>query len=75
MLANLEKSGLISRSQLEGDARTKYLTLTQKGEEVCEKNKQLMDRCDELVESALTEDEQDQLKYLLTKILDKIKTN
>jgi DNA-binding MarR family transcriptional regulator len=75
MIANLEKEGLISRSQAEGDARTKYLTLTDKGEELCNKNKQLMDHCDELVEKALSEEEQLELKILLTKVLDKIKTN
>jgi DNA-binding MarR family transcriptional regulator len=75
MLANLEKDGYICRNQVEGDARTKYITLTNKGEELCFKNKQLMDSCDELVESALTEEEQTTLKELLTKILDKIKTN
>jgi DNA-binding MarR family transcriptional regulator len=73
MIANLEKEGLISRSQAEGDARTKYLTLTEKGVELCNKNKQLMDHCDEIVEEALSEEEQEELKYLLTKVLEKNK--
>jgi DNA-binding MarR family transcriptional regulator len=72
MLANLEKDGLINRVIDESDARTKFITLTKQGEELCNKNKKIMDRCDEVVQSALTEEEQVQLKCLLTKVMDKI---
>jgi DNA-binding MarR family transcriptional regulator len=72
MLANLEKNGLIKRSIDQSDARTKFITLTNQGEDLCEKNKKLMDCCDELVQSALTEEEQILLKNLLSKVLDKI---
>jgi DNA-binding MarR family transcriptional regulator len=75
MLANLEKNGFIVRTYNEGDARVKYITLTDKGHELCEMNKQLMDSCDELIQSALTEEEQEQLEYLLRKTIDAIGIN
>lgn len=69
LLGNLEKNGFISRTQSAEDARTKTIVLTGKGRELCAKNKIVMDRCDRLVESALTEEEQTLLNVLLDKIL------
>lgn len=70
MLTNLEKSGFIVRTVAEGDARTKYVNLTEKGKNVCLKKKLLMDKCDGIVQSALTEEEQETFKNLLLKIMD-----
>lgn len=68
MLANLENRGFLIRTVSEGDARTKFVTLTEKGRSVCLKNKQFMDESDNLIQSALTEDEQTAFKNLLLKI-------
>jgi DNA-binding MarR family transcriptional regulator len=75
MLANLEKNGYINRMSDEGDARVKYITLTDKGNELCEMDRQLIDKCDELIQSALTEEEQEQLKFLLEKTINTIDTH
>lgn len=69
MLSNLENKGLISRTVSEGDARTKYVNLTQKGTDLCLKNKLLMEKCDGIIQTALTEDEQETFKNLLLKIM------
>jgi DNA-binding MarR family transcriptional regulator len=72
MLANLEKNGLITRSFDEGDARTKHIYLTDKGLEVCNKNKQIMDNGDRYLESCLTEEEQEVLHSVLKKLLSEL---
>lgn len=69
MLTNLEKNGFLVRTVSEGDARTKYVTLTEKGKNVCLKNKLFMEKCDSIVQSALNEDEQEAFKNLLLKIM------
>ncbi len=73
MLSNLERSGLIVRTPAEEDARTKYITLTKEGAELCEKNKELMNKGDEIIQAALTEDEQRELKKLLVKMIEFVK--
>lgn len=72
LLSTLEKNGFIRRNVADGDARTKYVTLTEKGKSICVKNKILMDKCDALVQSALTEEEQETFKNLLNKIINAI---
>lgn len=69
MLTNLESSGFILRTVSDGDARTKFVSLTEKGKDLCLKDKQLMDKCDTIVQSALDEDEQENFKNLLLKIM------
>ena len=69
MLTNLEKSGFITRTVADGDARTKYVRLTEKGDDVCLKDKLLIEKCDGIVQSALTEEEQETFKNLLLKIM------
>ena len=69
MLANLEKKGFITRTVSDGDARAKFVTLTEKGTVVCQKNKQFMDESDNLIQSALSEDEQNEFKNLILKIM------
>ena len=68
MLSNLEKRGFILRTVSDGDARTKYVSLTEKGKDLCLKDKMLMEKCDKIVQSALTEEEQETFKNLLLKI-------
>lgn len=72
LLKSLEKDGYLFRTFLEGDARTKYLELTEKGRKLCMDNKLFMERCDEAVQSALSDIEQDELQKLLEKIIAKI---
>ena len=69
MLTNLEKRGFIVRTVSDGDARTKYVTLTVKGKDLCLKDKLLMEKCDKIVQSALSEEEQETFKNLLLKIM------
>lgn len=73
LLSTLEKKELIVRSVSAGDARTKYVSLTPKGETLCEKHKILMDKCDAAIQSALSEEEQENFKLLIEKIIDGIK--
>ena len=72
LLSSLEKAGLINRTVSGGDARTKYVTLTESGEGICKKNKMLMDKCDGVIQSALSEEEQETFKNLLDKIIAEI---
>lgn len=72
MVTALEKKEFLKRTVSEGDARTKYITLTDKGLLICKKNKILIDKCDELVQSALTEQEQETFNKLLIKIIERI---
>lgn len=72
LLKSLEKNGFIVRTVAEGDARTKYITLTEQGKSICIKNKLLMEKCDALIEAALTEEEQQDFNDLLNKIIAKI---
>lgn len=73
LLSKLEKGGFIKRTQAEGDARAKWLELTDKGKEVCVKGKLVMDGCDSLVETALTEEEQNEFSRLIDKIINNIR--
>jgi len=72
LITNLERDGFIMRSISESDARAKYITLTDKGREVCIKDKQFMEKCDEAINCCLNEDEQDVLDGLLTKLVNSI---
>lgn len=69
LLSNLERDGFITRSLSDGDARTKFASLTEKGKSLCIKNKLLMDECDAAIQLALSEEEQKNLDLLLTKVI------
>lgn len=72
LLSTLEKNGLVKRIIADGDARTKFISLTENGVNLCNKNKILMDNCDALIQSALSEEEQENFKNLLLKIIAEI---
>ncbi|MCH5147925.1 MAG: winged helix-turn-helix transcriptional regulator [Clostridiales bacterium] len=72
LLKSLEREGYLIRTFRDGDARTKYLELTEKGRKLCKDNKLFMEKCDETVQSALSDNEQDELQKLLEKIIAKI---
>ena len=57
LLAGLTSCGYVTRAFAEGDARTKFIELTPKGEQLCLKNRELMDKCDAIIQDALTEEE------------------
>ena len=73
LLAGLTSCGYVTRAFAEGDARTKFIELTPKGEQLCLKNRELIDKCDAIIQDALTEEEQVQFKELLIKIFNHIK--
>ena len=73
LLAGLTSCGYVTRAFAEGDARTKFIELTPKGEQLCLKNRELMDKCDAIIQDALTEEEQVQFKELLIKMFNHIK--
>ena len=75
LITTLEKKGFLIRTVAEGDARTKYITITESGLLVCKKNKVLVEKCDQLVQSALTEEEQEIFKNLLNKIMAEIENH
>lgn len=72
LVSNLEKRAFITRVMYDGDARTKYIELTQHGKAICERDKILMGKCDEAVQSALSLEEQTQFDKLLEKIIKNI---
>ncbi len=72
LISNLENDGFLVRGTDGKNARKKYLELTEKGEEVCKEDRQMMDSCDGIVESALSEEEQRDFSRLLDKIIEKI---
>ncbi len=73
LLSKLEKDGFIIRTTAEGDARTKWLELTDKGKEVCIKDKLIIDGCDRIVDTALSEEEQNEFSRLIDKIINNIR--
>ncbi len=74
LLNTLENGGFVNRETSDGDARTKYVSLTEKGYGVCNKNRTLMENCDAVIQSALSEEEQKIFKNLLLKVIEEIET-
>ncbi len=75
MLSNLEKSGFLVRNYAADNARTKIVTLTEVGRNICLDNMLMMKKCDDIIQSAITEEEQNALYNLLEKILKSITDN
>ncbi|MDE6867739.1 MAG: MarR family winged helix-turn-helix transcriptional regulator [Clostridia bacterium] len=75
LISNLESKGFITRSVSDGDGRAKYIELTEKGNNICMKDRQLMEKCDSAIQSALGKDEQEEFERLLTKIIDSVSEN
>lgn len=72
LVSNLEDNGFLCRTVDGDNARKKYIELTEKGKTVCKKEKLMMDECDGIIQSALTEEEQELFSKLLQKIITKI---
>ncbi len=69
MLTTLEKRGFVARRQDEADARQKCLELTPEGMKASDDDKSHLDECDEVIQSALTDEEQEEFDTLLNKII------
>ncbi|MCD8294640.1 MAG: MarR family transcriptional regulator [Clostridia bacterium] len=69
MLTTLEKKGYVVRKQDETDARQKYLELTESGLKASEDDESHLDECDEVIQTALSEEEQEEFDTLLNKII------
>ncbi|MCD7729335.1 MAG: MarR family winged helix-turn-helix transcriptional regulator [Clostridia bacterium] len=75
LIKNLENGGYLTRSYSTGDARQKFVELTDKGKDVCLLNKKMMDKSDSVLQNVLTEEEQEELKRILLKIVDSIESS
>ncbi len=69
MLQLLERNGYIKRESVPEDARLKKLILTESGEEIIEQIRMAIDQEDNKIVDILTHEEQDQLLYILNKLL------
>lgn len=72
ILANLEKNGYILRTVDETDARTKKVTLTEKGEKLDRKMLENINRIENVLSSGMTDEEREMFLYLIKKALDNI---
>ncbi len=73
MLQNLEQKGYICRIPVSYDARLKKIILTEKAEKLQQRIRAEIDLFHEKLEENLTEDEKEQLLYLLDKIRQSLK--
>jgi len=71
-LKKLEKEGYINKEMDEVDNRLNKITLTEKGEKVVERSRQIFDSTDEKVLEGFTEEEKQTLYVLLQKLNDNL---
>ena len=71
----MEKAGLIVRRQHEGNRRSLFVSLTDKGKEAAQQTAHIFQHAEAPVMAALTEDEQETLKKLLMKVCGAISDN
>ena len=72
--ARLEKNGMIEGFYDSNDKRIKHVKLTAKGEEICKTARASMDENERELLKALNDDEKRQLRNLLQKVYDSIKS-
>lgn len=75
ILLGMEKHGLIKRKQIEGNRRSLYVFLTDKGRQAATDMAFIFDTCEHDALKYLTTDEIEQLKTLLNKICMKFETD
>ena len=75
ILLRMEKAGLIVRRQHEGNRRSLFVSLTDKGKEAAQQTAHIFQHAETPLMSALTEDEQETLKKLLMKVCGAISDN
>ena len=68
ILLGMEKDGLIVRKQKDGNRRSLYVSLTEKGTQAAETMRTVFDEEDMAAEKYLTDEEKQQLKVLLAKV-------
>lgn len=72
-LKKLENEGYISRNTCENDNRYNEITITEKGKQVVDISKEILDRLDERSFGKLSDEEKETLGKLLDKIIDNLK--
>ncbi|MGJ8455430.1 MarR family winged helix-turn-helix transcriptional regulator [Pseudothermotoga sp. U03pept] len=75
MLRRMEKAGLITRRQDESDKRLQRVYLSEKGKDVCEILKRETNRVEQIATDGLSESEKEQLKNLLDRVIDNLKSH
>ena len=72
--ARLEKKGMIEGFYDSNDKRIKHVKLTAKGEEICKTARASMDENERELLKTLNDDEKEQLRNLLQRVYDSIKS-
>ncbi|MEI0538442.1 MarR family transcriptional regulator [Brachyspira pulli] len=75
ILLGMENSGLIIRKQKDGNRRSLYVSLTDKGIEAAENMQVIFKNTEDIATAGLSDEEQEELKRLLTNICDSLKKN
>ncbi len=75
ILLRMENAGLVVRRQREGNRRSLYVSLTQKGRDIAEQMLDIFAQIEAVAVSGLTEDELNQLKQLLIKVSTTVSTD
>lgn len=73
ILLRMEQAELIVRKQKEGNRRSLYVSLTEKGQEAADRMEKVFQKTEEQATAGLTCEEKEQLKYLLDKLCSTIK--
>ncbi len=68
ILLRMEKAGLIVRKQHDGNRRSLFVSLTDKGNKIAEDMKLMFTKTDDEAAKYLSENEQEQLRVLLEKV-------
>ncbi|ASJ22243.1 MarR family winged helix-turn-helix transcriptional regulator [Brachyspira hampsonii] len=73
ILLGMEKSGLIERKQREGNRRSLYVFLTEKGAEVSKKMEKIFEDAENIATDKLSEKDKEKLKKLLIEMCNSLK--
>ncbi|ADG72731.1 transcriptional regulator, MarR family [Brachyspira murdochii DSM 12563] len=73
ILLGMEKSGLIERKQREGNRRSLYVSLTEKGVEVSNNMEKIFEDAENIATDRLSEKDKEKLKKLLIEMCNSLK--
>ncbi|MEI0517019.1 MarR family winged helix-turn-helix transcriptional regulator [Brachyspira murdochii] len=73
ILLGMEKSGLIERKQREGNRRSLYVSLTEKGIEVSNSMEKIFEDAENIATDRLSEKDKEKLKKLLIEMCNSLK--
>ncbi|WP_020003589.1 MarR family winged helix-turn-helix transcriptional regulator [Brachyspira innocens] len=73
ILLGMEKSGLIERKQREGNRRSLYVSLTEKGVEVSNNMEKIFEDTENIATDRLSEKDKEKLKKLLIEMCNSLK--